>query len=122
MIIVIAVFMKKVCKIVKPCEQDCSLTESQNVARQIRWNLCILCQEKSSEPLVCPANSKRKDIGSGYKSLSDSLSQFNELDVRPFSFDIKDLDDGSGIETGDFFQNWLLVTWWQLTPFITVNA
>ena len=43
------------------------------------WNLCIICQEPKGEPLTCPAKSKRKDVGSGYRSLAGILAEFNEL-------------------------------------------
>ena len=44
-------------------------------SKDIDWKLCILCRTESNEHLVCPANSKRKDVGAGYESLALSLSQ-----------------------------------------------
>lgn len=69
------------------------------MAKEIDWKLCILCRTKTSEPLVCPANSKRKDAGAGYKSLALNLSQLQELEEKPFGIDINDLDSGDGIES-----------------------
>ena len=45
------------------------------------WNKCIICQQISKESLQCPANSKRKDVGSGYVSFARSLEQFQSFGV-----------------------------------------
>lgn len=58
----------------------------------------MLCRVTTSEPLVCPAYSKRKDTGAGYNTLALNLPQLQELDENPFGFDIKDFDSGDGIE------------------------
>ena len=35
------------------------------------WSLCLICQSKKKENLVCPANSNKKDnTYAGYESLS----------------------------------------------------
>ena len=52
----------------------------------------------TSEPLVCPANSKRNDFGAGYKTLALDLARLQELNENPFGFDISDLDSGVDIE------------------------
>ncbi len=44
--------------------------------QKVNWSLCCLCQTNDGGEIRCPAKSKRKDIGAGYKSLSDALSQF----------------------------------------------
>jgi len=48
------------------------------------WKQCVICQDKTKEPLTCPANSKRKDLGSDYSSLTQHLIRFNELNKLPF--------------------------------------
>jgi len=68
-------------------------TISQDVTN---WKQCVICQEETKEPLTCPANSKRKDLGSGYSSLTQHLIQFNELNKLPFP--LERLDEGGGIE------------------------
>jgi hypothetical protein len=64
----------------------------------INWKLCIICQVKTNEPLQCPANSKRSDVGSGYKSSADNIKSFQDLGEIPQKLDPKKIDDGSGIE------------------------
>ena len=59
----------------------------------------MLCRTTTSEPLVCPANSKRKDAAAGYNTLALHLSQLQELDENPFAFDVSELDSGDGIES-----------------------
>ena len=50
----------------------------------INGDLCALCQlENTNEKLVCPANDKRKDRGSGYKSLANNLPKFEESRQLP---------------------------------------
>ena len=69
---------------------------SSSVDTTLNWKLCIICQEEKDEPLTCPMNSKRKDLGSGYASLSENLIEFDELGKLPFS--LRRLDEGQGIE------------------------
>ena len=65
----------------------------------INWNLCALCQLKNtSEKLVSPVNDKRKDCGSGYKSLADNLPKFQEFGKLPIQVLLSLLDEGGGIE------------------------
>jgi len=71
------------------------LSSSQQPA-VTNWELCMICQEDTEEPLTCPSKSKRKDVGSGYSSLADNLIKFNQLGQLPFT--LGRLDDGSGIE------------------------
>ena len=65
----------------------------------INWEYCILCQENGTG-LQCPYAVKNSNVttGSGYKSLAEQLVSFNELGKMPINVDIKQLDDGDGIE------------------------
>lgn len=65
----------------------------------VNWDLCVLCQCIKSEALQCPNNSKRNDTGAGYKSLEESLLQFNDIGALPNSINLSELDEGSGIES-----------------------
>ena len=58
----------------------------------VDWNNYVLCQAITSEPLQCPADSKRKDLGAGYKSLGNNLRRFQELACLPFKVGILSLD------------------------------
>ena len=71
---------------------------SDKTPKSIDWTLCVLCQKSTQETLQCPANSKRKDVGVGYKSLAENLLLFNELKMVPFAIGLDQLDDGSGVE------------------------
>lgn len=65
----------------------------------INWDLCALCQlENTNEKLVSPVNDKRKDRGSGYKSLADNLPKFEEVGQLPIQLPLSYLDEGRGIE------------------------
>lgn len=74
------------------------MTSPQSLAIPINWKLCVICQLATSEPLQCPANSKRSDKGAGYKSFSESVKSFQDLGEIPLGFDPNKIDDGSGIE------------------------
>ena len=87
--------MARVVRVINPSERSTEQTEPR---REIDWKLCILCRTITSEPLVCPANSKRKDAGAGYKTLALNLSELQELDENPFGFNISELESGEGIE------------------------
>ena len=45
-----------------------------------------------------PVNDKRKDRGSGYKSLADNLPNFKEVGQWPIQVPLSHLDEGKGIE------------------------
>lgn len=62
------------------------------------WKLCLICQEDKKEALTKPDQSKRKDIGSGYRSLAENLVKFSDLVVLSGSFHLERLDDGDGNE------------------------
>lgn len=65
----------------------------------INWDLCALCQlEITNEKLVSPINDKRKDRGSGYKSLAENLPKFEEVGQLPIQVPLSCLDEGSRIE------------------------
>ena len=60
------------------------------------WKLCVICQEEKGEPLTCPSKSRRKDVGSGYRSLAENLKEFYDLGQLPIQ--LERLDEGQGIE------------------------
>ena len=64
----------------------------------IIWDKCVLCQKDSAELLQCPAESNRKDVGAGYKTLASNISKFQELGYMPIPLNIKVLEEGNGIE------------------------
>ena len=55
------------------------MLEKSPHATQFDWNLCIICQAFTDERLQCPANEthRRKDIGSGYDTISENLKEFS---------------------------------------------
>lgn len=65
----------------------------------INWEICVLCQKDNGGILQCPANSTKAPIGSGYKSLAEHLSKFEELGQMLVELDINRLDEGNGIES-----------------------
>lgn len=72
------------------------MLENQSIS--VDWAISILCQQQTNKSLQCPANSKRSDVGAGYRSLANSISSFKDLDAIPSFFDPTKVDDGSGIE------------------------
>ena len=62
------------------------------------WNLCVPCQAKTSEPLQCPAHSKRTNVGAGYRYVAENLIKFQELDSIPAGVDIQHLNIDPGLE------------------------
>ncbi|KAG0724212.1 hypothetical protein GWK47_041115 [Chionoecetes opilio] len=62
------------------------------------WELCILCQAETDEPLQCPLRSTMKPSGSGYASLTEDLLQFKGLRHMPMELNVSRLDDGDGVE------------------------
>ena len=66
--------ISKQCRLV-----DVTKSTASRPQTSIDWELCVLCQDETAEPLQCPAVSKRQDAGVGYGSLSNNLMEFSEL-------------------------------------------
>ena len=47
------------------------------------WEKCFLCQQVKSEPLLCPAKSKRET--SGYETIVKNLKEFQQLGQIPLN-------------------------------------
>lgn len=63
------------------------------------WQRCIFCQKSiRGVNLSCPANSKRSDVGLGYKTLANTISKLKECNQIPPTLNIHVLDEGDGIE------------------------
>ena len=70
-------------------------------SKEVNWSLCCLCQTNDSGEMRCPAQSKRKDRGAGYKSLSNALSEFQDGHNMPMKVpellmndaNLQDIDD-----------------------------
>ena len=81
---------------------------SLNLSQQstcTNWELCIISQEITAEPLTSsfnskkpPFNSKKKDTGKGYHSLAENLVKFDELGKLPRTLHLDRLNKGEGIE------------------------
>ena len=54
-------------------------------------------QEPSDKPLVCPAKSKRMNIGEGYDTSGHNLNSFSNVGNQPLPIGINMLDEGDGI-------------------------
>ena len=85
--------MSKIFKLVDTESEFPSPSTNVQYVAMTNWKLCLICQEQKEELLTCPSQSKRKDVGSGYRSLAE---RFNELEQLPIH--LKRLDEGNGIE------------------------
>ncbi len=56
-----------------------STSSKSQPANKINWALCVICQQDHNETLTDPMPMKRKDVGSAYTSLAESLLKMNEL-------------------------------------------
>jgi len=73
-------------------------TSSSQQLAETNWELCVVCQEVTAEPLTSPLHSKRKDIGKGYQSLAENLIKFDELGKLPRTLQLDRLNEGQGVE------------------------
>jgi hypothetical protein len=88
--------MSKSYQIVDPQEPG----PSKEAPVKTDWSKCLLCQAVTPEPLQCPAESKRCDVGAGqgYSTLSSNIVRFSELHELPMPIDLARLDEGNGME------------------------
>jgi len=61
------------------------------------WEVCILCQAETDEPLQCPLRYIMKPSGVGYVSLTEDLVQFKGLRYMPMELNFNRLDDGDRV-------------------------
>ena len=76
----------------------------ENSVSKTNWQLCAICQETTSEALQCPADTKRSDVGAGYKSLAGNIEKFTKLGCMPTDLCLSRLDKGKEYE-GTFVAN-----------------
>ena len=64
----------------------------------INWNECIICQKHSNKEKTptCPANSKRPDLGAGFRKFVSDIESWNAVVEPSRQFDLSKLDDGNG--------------------------
>ena len=60
------------------------------------WDLCVLYQNDTCKPPQCPNDTKRSDVGAGYKSLAASIVKLAEIGALPSSVRLSNLDEGDG--------------------------
>ena len=65
---------------------------------ETNWKLYLVCQEETTESLVCPVLSKRRDPGSGYTTMAANLVKFDELGKLSRTVQLQRLYEGQGVE------------------------
>lgn len=73
--------------------------------REIRWELCILCQEDINEKVQFPSQRKGETVLAGYKTLVENLLVFNQFGLLPRTINIDMLDEGDGLEAAFIAHN-----------------
>ena len=80
-------------RLVKDLDIDFDSTHSGSNGKEeveVEWNDCFICQEKSTEKLICPANSKHvTDLQQQYSKLVQDVKRFET--VESFSDPLKHL-------------------------------
>ena len=60
--------------------------------------------KKTDQDLVCPADSKRNDIGAGYFTVEGDVIGISEYSALPHSMKLCHINNGSGIQS-TLYQN-----------------
>ena len=81
-------------KLVSPLQ----VTPESSPDLETDWTKCVICMEDKNEKLVCPANSKKPDVGTGYVSLAKDVTAFDNAGCLPRTLRMSRIDDGSGVE------------------------
>ena len=66
--------------------------------------ICAYCQYVISEALRCPADTKRSDLGAGYKTLAANIEKLAKLGCMPKVLCLSRLDESNGIEETFFWK------------------
>lgn len=75
------------------------MMNEKSASSKTGWNLSVVCQGSKAETLQCPVDSKRSDVGAGYKTLAENNHQFNQLGWMPVQINLSTLNEGDGIES-----------------------
>ena len=80
-IVVVELSMSKQFKIMNKTLTETSTSQIQSSFHPIAidWTKCVLCQKDSDNELICAANSKRHDVGAGYRYVSANCGNFMNL-------------------------------------------
>ena len=62
------------------------------------WKKCIICQQDKNDKLVCPADSKKEDVGAGYVSLANDVTAFDNAECLRKMLSMSRINDGDGVE------------------------
>lgn len=77
--------MSRVYKIANLQQPSTSIPTADTVEVDTDWDKCVLCQDVKGEALQCPATSRRKNAGAGYKTLAENLAAFKNINCLPSS-------------------------------------
>ena len=74
-------------------------TSADNKDHVFEWNKCVICQDRTSEALQCPADNRRTDIpiGTGYHTFEENLERCCSLNWFPVPIRLEHLKKGGGI-------------------------
>jgi len=64
----------------------------------------VICQKKTDQDLVCPADSKHNDFGAGYFTAERDFIGFSEHSALPHSMKLCHINNGGGIQS-TLYQN-----------------
>ena len=97
---VIATMSKRHSLVDPRTQPSASSSKQSEPAPSTNWDICVLCQEVTDEPLQCPLrNTKKQSVGSGYVSLAEDLARFRTLQHMPMDLNLERLNDEDGIES-----------------------
>ena len=92
--------MAKLMKLVDPSEPHAEKS------RVIQWELCILCQQNTTEKVQFPSQRKgEQGEVSGYWTLAENLLELNQLGLLPRTINVDALDEGHGVEAAFIAHN-----------------
>jgi len=69
------------------------LSISPEDKQETDWSKCFLCQVDKDEVLKCPQN-PTESLKSGYKTLSNNIPEFFQINEMPMPIDVRRIDDG----------------------------
>lgn len=79
--------------------EDAKSNDSEASTKNIHWEECVICQERTREDLQCPAEKTGPDlpIGAGYKTFEINIQRCCAMNWFPSKLNLEMLNEGSGI-------------------------
>ena len=67
---------------------------AQQQQNRTDWKICAICQKSKDEPLRCPADSNRSNVGICYTTVATNIEKFEAMKCLLMEIEVSRPDEG----------------------------